>query len=74
MANGASTPGLRPALALARLAQHHGIGQRDMLERLITAADERTTRPTPNTTAFVQQAFCGGFAPHKPLNSFRTNP
>ena len=27
----------------------------------------QTTRPTPNTTAFVQQGLCGGFAPHKPL-------
>lgn len=37
------------ALALARLAQHHGITQRDMLERLITAADDKiTAKLNPN--------------------------
>ena len=31
------------ALALARLAQCYGVTQRDMLERLITAADDEIT-------------------------------
>jgi len=31
-------------VALARVAQHHGISQRAMVERLITAADERIVR------------------------------
>lgn len=31
------------ALALARLAQHHGLTQRTMLERLIAVADEAVT-------------------------------
>lgn len=30
----------RAALALARLAQHHGLTQRDMLERLLIEAGE----------------------------------
>jgi hypothetical protein len=31
------------ALALARLARHHGVTQREMLERLIVAADDTIT-------------------------------
>jgi hypothetical protein len=30
----------RAALALARLAQHHGLSRRELLERLVLAADE----------------------------------
>ena len=33
----------RTMLALARLAQRYGVTQRDMLERLITAADDEIT-------------------------------
>jgi hypothetical protein len=31
------------SLALARLARHHGVTQREMLEHLITAADDKIT-------------------------------
>lgn len=33
----------RAALALARLARHHGVTHREMLERLIVAADDKIT-------------------------------
>jgi hypothetical protein len=33
----------RAALALARLARHHDLTQRQMLERLITTADDKIT-------------------------------
>ena len=37
------------SLALARLAQHYGVTQRDMLERLIiTADDEITSKLVPD--------------------------
>jgi hypothetical protein len=45
------------ALALTRLAQHHGISQRDMLERLITAADERITRRFDPTSSAWEAYF-----------------
>lgn len=44
------------ARALARLAKHHGISQRAMLERLIAAADSRITKrldpDTPEWAAY----------------------
>jgi hypothetical protein len=45
-------------LALARLARHHGISQRAMLERLIATADERITKgldpDTPEWEAYFK--------------------
>ena len=42
------------ALALERLARHHEISQRRMLERLITAAHDRIVRrPDPDTPAWA---------------------
>lgn len=45
-ASGESIPGFRrgrAALALGRLARHHGMTRRDLLERLIVAADAAIT-------------------------------
>jgi hypothetical protein len=42
------------SLALARLARHHGMSQRMMLERLIVVADERIShRLDPTSPAWV---------------------
>jgi len=45
------------ALALARLARHHGATNREMLERLITAADDEITAkldyPSPQWAAYM---------------------
>jgi hypothetical protein len=46
------------ALALARLARHHGVTQREMLERLIVAADKRIVAkieyPSPEWTVYMR--------------------
>jgi hypothetical protein len=46
------------ALALARLARHHGITHREMLERLIVASDKRIVAkidyPSPEWTAYMR--------------------
>ena len=49
------------ALALARLARHRGVTQREMLERLITTADDRITRRLdPGTPGWAK--YFGPFA------------
>lgn len=49
------------ALALARLARHHGFTNREMLERLITAADDKiTARLDPKSCAW--NAYFSGVA------------
>jgi uncharacterized protein YidB (DUF937 family) len=43
------------AQALRRLAQHHGVSQREMLERLILDADERIVRSLdPDSAAWAE--------------------
>jgi hypothetical protein len=46
------------ALALARLARHHGVTRREMLERLIFAADKKIAAkidyPSPEWTAYMR--------------------
>jgi hypothetical protein len=46
------------ALALARLARHHGVTHREILERLIVAADKRIVAkidyPSPEWTAYMR--------------------
>jgi uncharacterized protein YidB (DUF937 family) len=43
------------AQALRRLARHHGVSQREMLERLILDADERIVKALdPDSAAWVE--------------------
>jgi hypothetical protein len=47
------------ALALERLARHHGVSQRAMLEQLVTAADERISRRLDPTSPAWAAYFSG---------------